>query len=155
MGTSKNGDSAKLECFQMLTQPRKFCTSVTKRCPLLFILLPLSSPFAPSPSERPPPPLSCLRASLNSDEDTLRGVGRDEGNVFLLLSSSPACTILSDSPSPLTGPLMSPLQPLRLLTFNAATSALRHLFPSSCRQGMPFFSLTGAALASNLSSGLM
>lgn len=64
MGTSKSSDSAALECFQMLTQPLKICTSVAKCSLLLFILFP---PFIPSPAPPPLPNLPwllCLACTL-------------------------------------------------------------------------------------------
>lgn len=100
MGTSKSSDSTALECFQMLTQPLKFCTSVTKCSLLLFILFPLSSLLTPSSSSEPPlAPLSCLHAWLNRDEDTLRGVGRDEGDPFYLFSWNPRSWVIPCLPN--------------------------------------------------------
>lgn len=145
-GTSKSGDSAKPECFQMLTQPLKFCTSVTKRCPLLFILLPLSSPFTPSSScpESPPPPvLSARFAELWWRHTTGRGQRRGQC-ISLALLSSPSH--YSDwFPVSLTVPLMSPLQPFPLFTFNTKTSALLCLLVAGCQRGVCFF-LDGCCL---------
>lgn len=99
-GTAKSSDSATLECFQMLTQPLKFCTSVTKCSLLPFIRFPPFIPTLTPPPPKPPlAPLSCLRAWLNRDEDTLRGVGRDEGDPFYLFSWNPRSWVIPCLPN--------------------------------------------------------
>ncbi|MEQ2207975.1 hypothetical protein XENOCAPTIV_022178 [Xenoophorus captivus] len=98
-GHLKGGDSAKLRRFHLLTQPLKLCTSIphthTQRCPLLFIHLPLSSPFTPSSSKAPLSPLFCLRASLSSDEDTLQSGGAEMRTIYF--SRSPPLLLRSPS----------------------------------------------------------
>lgn len=155
-GTSKSGDSAKPECFQRLTQPLNFCTSVTNAV----LCFSLSFPFIPfhtlllllsaSPSSSV---LSARFAELWWRHTTGRGQRRAQCISLTLLLSRMCCP--EQFPVSLTAPLMSPLQPFPLFTFKSETSALPHLFAVSCRQGICFFSLTGAALAPNLSSGLM
>lgn len=101
MGPLRAVTQLRLSAPKMLTQPLKFCTSVTKCRLLLFILFSLSSPPLPASSCTEPPlaRLSCLCAWLNRDEDTLRGVGRDEGDPFYLFSWNPRSWVIPCLPN--------------------------------------------------------
>lgn len=116
-GTAKSSDSATLECFQMLTQPLKFCTSVTKCSLLPFIRFP---PFIPTLTPPPPqasPGSSVLPARLAEPwwrHTTGRGQRRG-WSILLILLEPP---ILSDSLSS---------QQFCLCPFNKQTSAAGRL----------------------------
>lgn len=77
---SKNADSAS----EILHLSHKMQTAA------FHSLHPFTPPLIPSSHTEPPlAPLSCRCAWLTCDEDTLRGVGRDEGDPFYLFSWNP------------------------------------------------------------------
>lgn len=140
----ERGDSAELECFRLLTQPLKFWSCHTAFSSAFHYPSCFTPSSSSSSSEPPLPPLSCLLWWRHTT-----ACGQRWGQ-----SISP--TLLSAPPSPIClsshlfhfSPLI--LQPLPSWVFPSKLSA-----GCVCLSVCDFFSLMGAALASNLSSGLM